>query len=313
VAGLEAERIQMSRRSGSSEFRVIFGRGLAVLLPSVVTLWLLWQAITFVFNNVAEPINRGIRTTMLWSVPRIYGDNLAAAPDWYVITTDELDAHKASNTQRMTDAERRSIIRADQLRRVWDARWYANLAGLVVAILLIYLAGRLFGNYIGRRIYAKLEKLIAAIPGFKQVYPHVKQMVDLIFGDKDSMKAFREVVLVQYPREGVWTVGLVTGEAFGELRDAAGGPVLSVFIPTSPTPMTGFVVNVRKDEAIKLDMSIDQAIRFVVSAGVLTPDNVVAESGGKAGPGGLKLRRAHDAAESALRDLGTPGQPPKDV
>ena len=230
----------MAKRGVFGDFRTIFGRGLAILLPSIVTLWLLWQVSVFLFNNVAEPINRGVRASLLYITPRVVDETSDNAPDWYVVTADEVASARSerADLRRLEDAEIKTVIRQEELRQIWAEHWYANLAGLLVAVLLIYLAGRLFGNYIGRRIYARLEQLIAAIPGFKQVYPHVKQVVDLIFGDNKTMKAFSEVVLVQYPREGVWTVGLVTGRSFQQVRDAAGGEVITVFVPTSPTPMS---------------------------------------------------------------------------
>ncbi|MAY74425.1 MAG: hypothetical protein CMJ31_06810 [Phycisphaerae bacterium] len=292
----------MARRGGFGDFRVIFGRGLAILLPSIVTLWLLWQASMFVFVNVAEPINVGIRALLLETSPRIFGTyEDDETPDWYVVTAEELSDLQVPGRNRLTEAELVREVRKRDLRRLWAEHWYLNLAGLLVAILLIYLAGRVFGNYIGRKLYTRLERLIAKIPGFKQVYPHVKQVVDLIFGDNATMKAFREVVLVQYPREGLWTLGLVTGESFSQVREAAGEPVVSIFVPTSPTPMTGFVINAPKSETVKVDMTIDQALRFVITAGVLTPDNVAPDTSPEAGPGAIKLLRANETAEAALR------------
>lgn len=293
----------MSGKKQGGDFRKVFGRGLAILLPSIVTLWLLWQATAFVFDNVAVPINRGVRALILWGAPRLIDESSDVAPDWFVVTAEELDAHKAGVKGDLSDDQRRSTIRAEGLRRWWMERWYAQFAGLLVAVLLIYLAGRLFGNYIGRSIYNRVEKLISSIPGFKQVYPHVKQVVDLIFGDNSAMKAFREVVLVEYPRKGLWSLGLVTGEAFSQIRAVSGSEMLTIFIPTSPTPMTGFVINAPRAETVKMDMSIDQALRWIITAGVLTPDNVAAEvpAARAGGIGALKLARANDLAEAALR------------
>ncbi|MEM7623362.1 MAG: DUF502 domain-containing protein [Planctomycetota bacterium] len=300
----------MAKRGVLGDFRTIFGRGLAILLPSIVTLWLLWQVSVFLFNNVAEPINRGVRTLLLYAMPSFVEETAETAPDWYVVTDEEMAAYRAERQEmrRLDEDALRNEIRRSELRELWSEMWWLNLAGLLVAVLLIYLAGRIFGNYIGRRIYARLERLIAAIPGFKQVYPHVKQVVDLIFGDNSSLKAFREAVLVQYPREGLWSVGLVTGESFQEVRDAADTEIVSIFIPTSPTPMTGFVINAPRAETIKLDITIDQALRFVITAGVLTPDNVVTEPDAKDGSG-VRLRRAHDIAESAISRAATTPKP----
>ncbi len=270
------------RRTFWTDFKQFFGRGLAILLPSIVTLWLLWQALAFVYANVAEPINRGLRGAVLWVTPRLVED-AAELPTWFVVTEDQLARARANRESAgrsaLSDSALRAEIRQRSFREFWSSHWYLNFTGFLVAILLIYFAGLLLGNYVGRRVYARVEQLIAKMPGFKQVYPHVKQVVDLIFGENPTMKAFNEVVLVEYPRKGIWTVGLVTGSSFVEVEDAAGGEVVSIFVPTSPTPFTGFVINVRRDDTKKLDMTVDQALRFVITAGVLTPENVTPGSG----------------------------------
>lgn len=270
------------RRTFWTDFKQFFGRGLAILLPSIVTLWLLWQALIFVYANVAAPINKGLRGAVLWVTPQVVRDE-ADLPTWFIVTDEQVArarvAREADGRGTPSDAVLRAEIRQRSFRQFWDSNWYLNFTGFLVAILLIYFAGLLLGNYVGRRVYARVEQLIAKMPGFKQVYPHVKQVVDLIFGENSTMKAFNEVVLVEYPRKGIWTVGLVTGSSFAEVEGAAGGEVVSVFIPTSPTPFTGFVINVRRDETQKLDMSVDQALRFVITAGVLTPENVTPGQG----------------------------------
>lgn len=292
------------KNSFSGDFKRFFGRGLAILLPSIVTLWLLWQAFIFVFNNVAEPINRGLRTGVIQVGPTVVGGD--RMPAWYTVTEDQIDRRAqrrlAEGLSEMRRDRLEHEIRLQQFRDTWRKHWYLNGLGLVVAIILIYLAGLLLGNYLGKSIYTRIESLIAKIPGFKQVYPHVKQVVDLIFGENSTMKAFSEVVLLQYPSKGIWTVGLVTGKSFAPVRDAAGGETISVFIPTSPTPMTGFVINVLRSETIKLDITIEQAIRFVITAGVLTPEQVGTTGEIEDGKPGSKPARAQHAAEKAIAE-----------
>ena len=254
------------------DFKRFFGRGLAVLLPSILTLWLLWQAFVFLFNNVAEPINRGIRVVVVEVVPRVTTEG--QRPEFMQVSRAQIDEFLASPegrrfSSRPTPVVREHLVRL-QLGEFWSQRWYLQAAGLLVAIMLIYLAGLLLGNYLGRRFYARIERLIAQIPGFKQVYPHVKQLVDLIMGDRKA--AFRRVVMVQYPRRGIWTLGLVTSDSFIQAREVAGGPCLAVFIPSTPTPFTGFTITVPRDEAIDIPMSIDEAIRFFITGGTLVPD-----------------------------------------
>lgn len=256
------------------DFRKFFGRGLAILLPSVLTLWILWQAAVFVFDKVARPINAGIRVVILEVTPRIVDER--SLPAWFQVTPEEVMRYEQTLAQDALSPQDRSLssvreeVRRLKFKRFWEDHWYLEATGLFVAMLLIYLAGLLLGNLLGRRLYARVERLIARIPGFKQVYPHVKQVVDLVMGERKM--AFNRVVLVEYPRDGIWTIGLVTGNSLRSIRGVAGGEVLSVFIPTSPTPFTGFTINVLAKDAIDIPVSIDEAIRFVITAGVLVPD-----------------------------------------
>lgn len=294
-----ADSNNAARRSFSGDFKRFFGRGLGILLPSIVTLWLLWQAFVFVFNTVAEPINRSLRVGVIRATPMLYHED--DRPQWYRVTTEQVTNRAlARRRDGLSEVGQDAIereIRLKQFRDEWDKHWYLDGLGFVVAIILIYLAGLLLGNYLGRQFYGRVEALIARIPGFKQVYPHVKQVVDLIFGENSAMKAFSETVLVQYPRLGTWSIGFVTGSAFSDVRAATGGETVTVFIPTSPTPMTGFVINVRREEVRTLDISMDQALRFIITAGVLTPEHIDANPANES-----SLMRANRAAERAIAE-----------
>lgn len=266
------------------DFKRFFGRGLAVLLPSILTLWLLWQAFVFLFNNVAEPINRGIRVVVVEVAPRVMPED--SRPQFMVVEPGQIDEFLASAEGkpfrgRSTATVREHLVR-QQLGDFWRQHWYLQGTGLLVAIMLIYLAGLLLGNYLGRRFYARVERLISQIPGFKQVYPHVKQVVDLIMGDRKV--AFRRVVMVQYPRRGLWTLGLVTSDSLSMIHEATGVPCIAVFIPSTPTPFTGFAITVPRDEAIDVPMSIDEAIRFFITGGTLVPDRFAPPGTEKSGP-----------------------------
>ena len=258
------------------DFRMFFVRGLAVLLPSIVTLWLLWQAVGFLFANVAEPINRGVRIAVVEITPRLVSDSYL--PTWFRVSEQDIaDFRQSTDSLTLREASDDAVsmeLRRQKLREIWTGWAFGilDLTGLIVAIVLLYLAGRLLGSFVGRWAYARVEHLLRAIPGFKQVYPHVKQVVDLVMGDQKM--AFSRVVLVEYPRKGIWTVGLVTSSSLKPIADQANAEVLSVFIPTSPTPFTGFTINVRATDSVDVDMTIDQALRFVITAGVLVPEDL---------------------------------------
>lgn len=258
--------------SFTSDFRRFFVKGLAILLPTIVTLWLLWQAFAFLFSNVAQPINRATRLTVIWVVPQVMSEE--SLPGWFRVTDEELAAARIERgvSDDVKDPVLRREIRREYLREFWNTHWYLNLTGLFIAMVLIYLAGVLLGNIVGRSLYIRVERMIARIPGFKQIYPHVKQVVDMILGDKKM--AFSQVVLVEYPSDGIWTIGFLTGSSIRQIDKSAGGAVVSVFVPTSPTPFTGFTINVTRDKAIPMDMTIEEALRFVITAGVLSPDEM---------------------------------------
>lgn len=263
--------------SFSSDFKRFFSRGLAILLPTAVTLWLLWQAFGFVYNTVAQPINRATRITVIWVVPKVMDEE--SLPEWFQVTEAEIAEARANRTdirENVSDASIRLTLRREYLRKFWSEHPYLNLTGLFIAIMLIYLAGVLLGNIVGKSIYARVERLITRIPGFKQVYPHVKQVVDMVMGEKKM--AFSKVVVVEYPREGVWTVGFLTGNSIRQIDEAAGDTVVSVFIPTSPTPFTGFTINLPKGKVMELSMTIEEALRFVITAGVLAPGDMPDQS-----------------------------------
>lgn len=295
------------KQSFSSDFRHFFGRGLAILLPSILTLWLLWQAFSFLLKNVAEPINTGLRAGTVWAMPIFIED--AKPPEWFKVTEEQIRARMVQTGTLPEDPELRQqtldrrraeaikTIRRDRLREFWQGHWYLNLLGLFIAVLLIYLAGLLLGNFFGRQIYARVERLIARIPGFKQVYPHVKQVVELVLGEKAM--AFSTVVLVEYPSKDIWTMGFLTGDSFKQIDEAAGGDVVTVFIPTSPTPFTGFTINVRREAVRVLDVPMDEALRFVITAGILTPEKVAKGKpvDGVLGPGADRVERTEGAGE----------------
>lgn len=263
------------KKTFASDFRTFFLRGLAILLPSVVTLALLLWAYTFLRDRVADPINSGVRSAIIAFGPSIVGGE-ANMPAWYAVNPEEINEFRISNRELRGAPEPQivNIIRKEEFKRVWIKHWYLEGIGFVVAILLIYLAGLFLGNYLGRRIYAQVESWAIRLPVIKQVYPNVKQVTDFLLGGStgaaQTMPSNR-VVVVQYPRKGIWTVGLMTGESLRVIQDIVGEPCVTIFIPSSPTPFTGYTITVPASEVYELSLSLDEAIRFVVSGGVLVP------------------------------------------
>jgi uncharacterized membrane protein len=140
---------------------------------------------------------------------------------------------------------------------------------IALFLLVLYLLGKFVAAGVGRMIVGWFDALIQRLPLVSNVYSAVKQVTDFIFSEREI--EFNRVVAIEYPRKGMWSIGFVTGESMLDIRSAANESVLSVLMPTSPMPMTGFTVTVLKSEAIDLNLTVDQAIQFVISCGVVVP------------------------------------------
>lgn len=140
--------------------------------------------------------------------------------------------------------------------------------GAILTLLVIFLTGVLAANFIGQRLVRFWEALLARIPVVKSIYYSVKQVSDTLFSG--SGEAFRKVLLVRYPHPQAWSLAFQTNVP-GDVADQFNEEYVGVFIPTTPSPVNGFYFYVRKDETIELDMSVDDALKAIVSMGVVAP------------------------------------------
>ncbi len=141
--------------------------------------------------------------------------------------------------------------------------------GLVVTLVALLLTGIFATNMVGQWWLRQGSKLLNRIPIVKSIYNSIKQVSDTLFSS--SGNAFREAVLVQYPREGAWTIAFVTGKPGGEAAHHLPGDYLSVYVPTTPNPTSGFFLMVPRRDVIELAMSVDEALKYVISMGVVAP------------------------------------------
>jgi len=148
---------------------------------------------------------------------------------------------------------------------------------LTLFVVLLYLLGKFLAAGVGKFFWNTVERGIHRLPLVRNVYSSVKQVTDFMLSERDI--EYTRVVAVEYPRKGIWSLGLVTGESMLDIRCAANEPVLSVLIPTSPMPVTGFTVTVKKSETVDLNLTIDQAFQFIVSCGVVVPSQQMVGSG----------------------------------
>jgi uncharacterized membrane protein len=140
---------------------------------------------------------------------------------------------------------------------------------LCVFVLFLYLLGKFLAAGVGRIMWNAGESIVHRLPIIRNVYSSVKQISDFVLSEREFQA--NRIVAVEYPRKGIWSIGFVTGEGMKSVHDRAGEKVLAVLMPTSPMPATGFTIMVRKSETIDLDISMDQAIQFIVSCGVVVP------------------------------------------
>ncbi|MBY0454181.1 MAG: DUF502 domain-containing protein [Burkholderiaceae bacterium] len=141
--------------------------------------------------------------------------------------------------------------------------------GVLLTLLILLVAGATASNFAGRKLVQWGDAVVHRIPVVRSIYSSVKQVSDTLFSE--SGNAFRKAVLVQWPREGVWTVAFITGAPSGEVAAYLRDEFVSVYVPTTPNPTGGYFVMVRKSDCIELEMSVDAALRYIVSMGVVAP------------------------------------------
>ncbi|MCU7906309.1 MAG: DUF502 domain-containing protein [Candidatus Thiodiazotropha sp. (ex Epidulcina cf. delphinae)] len=144
--------------------------------------------------------------------------------------------------------------------------------GVLLSLLILLLTGLVAANLFGRKLVSTWERLLSRIPLVRSVYSAVKQLVETMFADNG--KSFRKVVLVEFPRRGLWTLAFLTSEQAGPVQQATGRDVVSVYVPTTPNPTGGYFVLVPKEDVRELAMSVDDGLKMLLSMGAVNPEAV---------------------------------------
>jgi uncharacterized membrane protein len=142
--------------------------------------------------------------------------------------------------------------------------------GVVISLLVLLLTGLLVANIFGRRLIALWERMLSGIPLVRSVYSGAKQLAETMFSD--TGQSFRKVVLVEFPRPGLWTIGFQTGTAQGEAQRKTGRDVINIYVPTTPNPTGGYFVMVPREDVVELKMSVDDGLKMLMSMGAVVPD-----------------------------------------
>jgi uncharacterized membrane protein len=143
--------------------------------------------------------------------------------------------------------------------------------GVLLTLGIVLIAGAAASNFMGKKLVHWGDRLVSRIPVVRSIYSSVKQVSDTLFSETGN--AFRTAVLVQWPRADVWTIGFVTGTPGGDVANYLVGDYLSVYVPTTPNPTGGYFVMLRKSDCVELKMSVDDALKYVISMGVVAPGN----------------------------------------
>ena len=226
----------------AGSFKSYFLRGLAVLLPTTVTIGIFVWGYTFIQQNISVHINRGLVWLIMYFHKQQWADEVARKK-WTDIFVDG----------------------------------WGSITGFLVALVVVCILGAILASVVGKTLWRMIEQFIMNTPFLRRVYPYVKQVTDFFLTEEEQMSHFRRVVAVEYPRKGIWSVGFVTGSGLERVAAAVKREFVTVLIPTSPTPLTGFVITVQRRQTIDLEMTIEEALRFIVSGGVITPGKAKAK------------------------------------
>jgi len=221
-------------------FRNNFLAGLVIVIPIAITIWLIWTFVGWIDSWVMPFVPGAYHPDAL--ISRWFGDS-----EWFV--------------------------------RLFGEDFHVNVRGIGVVFFLIFtsLVGWVAKGVIGRSLMSWGERMVARVPIVRSLYNGVKQIAETIFAQQDSK--FDKACLVEYPRKGIWAIAFISTTAKGEIDSSieVDEPIISVFLPTTPNPTSGFLLFVPRHSVVELDMSVEDAAKLVISAGLVYPNGADAK------------------------------------
>lgn len=279
--------IPVAKRSVARPFRSAVLRGLAIVLPPLLTIVIfLWIGGTLQ-QYLLRPLNNATRNLLVWLVADVrYENGLVGTaglrqektrPDGLVYRRLESGSYVPKNVYDTVVAgsgekdipKTSAELYARYVELTYMRPHVAIPFFLCLFVLALYLLGKFMAAGMGRVFFNLFEGAFVRIPVVRSVYSAVKQVSEFLLAERQILSS--RVVAIEYPRAGIWAMAIVTGEGLENVEAAAKEPLLSVFVPTSPMPMTGFTAIVKKSEAIELSITVDQAFQYLVSCGVVVP------------------------------------------
>jgi len=225
---------QRTREGFTADFRRFFLRGLATLLPTLITILLLLK----IWEILWEYLGQHIIFVLKWLSYKLAGRQIADIK-WYW--------------------------------EIHQPQWLVELLGVVLAILLVYIVGLFVGHFIGRTSWRLLEMALTRTPVIRSIYPAVKQVTDFVLSERKSHLQSGRVVAVEPHASGIWSVGLLTGPGIKPLSQMLGSDMVTVFIPSSPTAFSGYVVVVPRQKVVELPLTVEEAMQLLLTGGVSMP------------------------------------------
>lgn len=256
-------------------YKQVFLKGLGTVLPTLLTLWIVFATSDFVARTIAAPIADGIKAQLVQSEsgnevcfrvwkslavlrkpsprPAPAGSGEAARARWEAAEEARLAA---------LEPQRRADLRAEL-----DAR-FPKWVGVALAVIAVFLVGFVMASFLGSSAWSLIESWLSRIPLVKNIYPGAKQMVSF-FLSGDEQASWQAVVAVEFPRKGLWSIGFLTCDNIPEIEAESGERVRGVYLGT---PAAGQVVLARESEIVAVDMTVDEALKFLMSGGVIGRD-----------------------------------------
>lgn len=282
-----------------------FLKGLSIILPAVITIAIFAWVWDILRVYVVELTIQGIDSVKLFEPRKISQEELdqlskdyfvvPVTPDGQPILNGE-PVRKPENLVRMPrgmdlpDSSRgltppgreRSVLQYILDENGWHRdydpisgrlegyNWFDYLLASVLGLTLVVLLGFVARNFFGRKLVGLLEWFVTRVPVVKSIYPHAKQLVEFFFTDKKPIE-FDTVAVIEYPRHGLWSIAFVTGSGLKTVQDHTEQRMVTVYVPSSPAPMTGYTIIMPAEDVIQVAMNVEEAMKFVISGGVLPP------------------------------------------
>ena len=251
--GMRPDGFRPPPENFGQDFRRFFLRGLAALMPTLITLLLLIKVWEFLWQSLGFYLILGIeRISRATSNSLVISSWIIRHEDWF---------RETGRPPNLTGPP-----------------WFIQLVGVALALVLIYGVGLFVGHIIGRTAWRLAETAVMRVPLIRAIYPAVKQVTDFVLAERKHFLGSR-VVAIEPHAKGIWSIGLVTGSGIKSLTSAVGKEMVTVFVPSSPTAFSGYVLVVPRESVVELPLTVEQAMRLLVSGGVIDPAVVNALSG----------------------------------